>query len=142
MIPAKASVFSRRKHVAPWRMSLCAPAIFRVRGAISDKILHLEFFDYRSDSFSLFCARIFPFFSDFLCQFICQKICQPQHPKKRLRKPYKNESAGSQMLSADSFLYGCAPLSLFLPLNSAVKLTADNIFLHSEIKYQNRQNHE
>ena len=55
-----------------------------------------NFFDYRSDSFSLFCARIFPFFSDFLCQFICQKICQPQHPKKRLRKPYKNESAGSQ----------------------------------------------
>lgn len=55
-----------------------------------------NFFDYWSDSFSLFCARIFPFFSDFLCQFICQKICQPQHPKKRLRKPYKNESAGSQ----------------------------------------------
>ena len=90
-------VFPRKTHSAPrgaW--AICAPAIFRVRGAISDKILHLEFFDYQSDSFSLFCARIFPFFSDFLCQFICQKICQPQHPKKRLRKPYKNESAGSQ----------------------------------------------
>ena len=62
-----------------------------------------NFFDYRSDSFSLFCARIFPFFSDFLCQFICQKICQPQHPKKRLRKPYKNESADS-ILAAGRFV--------------------------------------
>ena len=142
---AKASVFShgkthRRRH-APREpfvplLYLGFEAQYRTRYCTSN------FFDYRSDSFSLFCARIFPFFSDFLCQFICQKICQPQHPKKRLRKPYKNESAGSQMLSADSFLYGCAPLSLFLPLNSAVKLTADNIFLHSEIKYQNRQNHE
>ena len=86
---AWAALCGRQSHFVPL-LYLGFEAQYRTRYCTSN------FFDYWSDSFSLFCARIFPFFSDFLCQFICQKICQPQHPKKRLRKPYKNESAGSQ----------------------------------------------
>ena len=95
---AKASVFSRGKHIAPRaaREPFVPLPYLVFEAQYCTRYCASNFFDYRSDSFSLFCARIFPFFSDFLCQFICQKICQPQHPKKRLRKPYKNESAGSQ----------------------------------------------